>query len=604
MAPISRNLESGGIYINRWMTGVYTQRSPLFTPMSAMGLQMISRQDSLIDGLNMEISPVMTPVQRPGYPRYCTAAFGINDYPLAFYSFKNLSGTIKTLADTPTKLVSFTTSAQTTVFAKSGTAQGSAQVVGDMLYYCDGTDADAKKWNGTTASKWGIVAPVVAPTLGFTSGPLTVQSGYKYVFVYKNSSTGHVSTASPASANTGALTAQSIQVGYTASADPQVDKIDIYRTEDGGSLYYFLAEVVNGTSTYTDSTADSGLNNDLVAPLTGNDPPPSGISLVVFHVGRMWVVVGNKLYFGSGPDVTNGVGEESFYLPNVFTFPGAINAIASTSVGLVVFTSSDAYIVQGNSLATFQHGLWQKNFGVASQNCIAQDGDVLFVFTSRGQLFELSDSLEEIGLPIRNQLKAFTPGNVYIALHRSGDDEGLFVSDGASNIWRYSIAMQSWSPVAQPVGGVRAISSIETSTSVWTLLAGRTSGSGYILGRSLAAFNDDGVTYSGFITVGSLILAPPGKTARADAVLAEVMPVGTYPTISVLLNEVSGAFVALPNPVADPPKLANSTTVRMKRHYLKSAASPLAQGEIRHLQIKVNFVAEDAKHELLGLGIQ
>jgi hypothetical protein len=600
---ISRNLEAGNIYINRWMTGIYTQRSPLFTPLSAMGLQILSRQDSLIDGLNFEISPVMTPVRRPGYPRYCSAAFGISDYPLAFYSFKNLSGTIKTLADTPTKLVSFTTGAETTVFAKSGTAQGSAQVVADTLYYCDGTDADSKKWNSTTVSKWGIDKPVAAPTLGFTSGSLTIQSGYTYCYVYKNSSTGHISTASPASANTGPQTSQNIQVGYIASTDPQVDKIDIYRTEDGGSVFYFLAEVVNGTGTYTDSTPDSGLNNDLVAPLTGNDPPPSGISLVVFHEGRMWVVVGNKVYFGSGPDVTNGVGEESFYLPNVFTFPGAVNAIASTSVGLVVFTASDAYMIQGNSLATFQQGLWQKNFGVASQNCVAQDGDVLFVFTSRGQLFELSDSLNEIGLPIRNQLKAFTPGSVYIALHRSGDDEGLFVSDGATNVFRYSIAMQAWSPVTQPVGGVRAIASIETTTSVWTLLAGRTAGSGYIMSRSLTAFNDDGTTYSGFITVGSLILAPPGKTARVDAVFTELMPVGTYPTVAVLLDEVSGSFVTLPNPVADPPLLPPSTTVLMKRHYLKAAQSPLPQ-DIRHMQVKISFIGEDAKSEILGLGIQ
>jgi hypothetical protein len=599
---ISRNLEAGGIYINRWMTGLYTQRSPLFTPMSAMGLQMISRQDTLADGLNMEISPVMTPVRRPGYTRYCSSAFGSSDFPLAFYSFKNLSGTINTLADASTKLVSFTTSAQSTVFAKSGSGQGSFQSVANTLYYCDGTDADTKKWDGSTATKWGIASPVVAPTLSFPSGTLSPKSGYTYRYVYKNSSTGHISTASAASANTGPQTSKNFSVGYTASSDTQVDKIDIYRTADGGSIFYFLAEVTNATSSYTDSLPDTSLNNLLVAPLTGNDPPPSGISLTVFHEGRMWVVSGNKVYFGSGPDVTNGVPEESFYLPNVFPFPGKVTAIASTSVGLVVFTSADAYIISGNSLATFQHGIWQKNFGVASQNCVAQDGDVLFVFTSRGQLFQLDSGLNEIGLPIRNQLKAFTPGSVYLALHRSGDDEGLFVSDGTSNIFRYSIAMSSWSPVTQPVAGIRAISSIETSTGVYMLVAGRTAGSGFILGRNLAAFNDDGTTYSGFITVGSLILAPPGKVSHVDMVLTETMPIGTYPTVAVLLDEISGTFTALPNPVADPPKLVASSTVLMKRHWLKAAQTPLPQ-DIRHLQVKVSFIAEDARNEILGLGI-
>lgn len=392
----SSNPVPSGLYINRFLSGLYTQRSPLFSPISAMGLQAVSRQDAFIDGLNMEISTVLTPTRRPGYPKYCTTAFGASDYPLDFYSFKNLSGTIKLLADCPTQLKSFTTSAQATVFSKSGTAQGSFETVANMVYYCDGTDADTKKWDGTTATKWGITKPAVAPTLSFSAGSLSPFVGYRYCYVYRNSSTGHISTASSRSASTGVQVSKNIGVGYTASGDGQVDKIDIYRNNDGGSIFYFLATVNNGTSTYTDSTADSGLNNDLVAPLTGNDPPPSGVSLVVFHQGRMWVAVNNKVYFGSGPDVTNGVAEESFYSPNVFSFPGKVTAIVSVSVGLLVFTSANAYVIAGDSLATFQHGLWQKNFGVASKNSIAQDGDILFIFTSRGQLFELSNGRKSV----------------------------------------------------------------------------------------------------------------------------------------------------------------------------------------------------------------
>jgi len=602
MSAISRNLESSGLYINRWATGLYTQRSPLYVPVSAMGLQTISRLDTLWDGLNVEISPLMTPVRRPGYGLYCSTAFGSSDYPLQYFSFKNLSGTIKNLVDTPTKVVSFTTSTQTTVFSKSGTAQGSFTKVANTVYYCDGTDADLKKWDQTTVSKWGIAKPATAPTLSFSAGALSPTSGYTYCYVYKNSSTGHISTASPRSANTGPQTAKNVVVSYVASSDSQVDKIDIYRNNDGGSIFYFLAEVANATSTYTDSTADSGLNNDLVAPLTGNDPPPTGMSLAVFHEGRIWGVVGNKVYFGSGPDVTNGVGEESWYLPNVFTFPGQVTALASTSIGLIVFTSADAFLITGSSLADFQHGLWQKNFGVQSQNCVAQDGDTLFVFTSRGQLFEISGGLEEIGQPIRAKLQAFTPGNVYLALHRSGEDEGLFVSDGAANVYRYSIAMQSWSPVATPSGGINCIQSIETSTSTWSLMAGRPTGSGRILYRTPGTFLDDGSTYTGFFTVGSLIIAPPRKTARIESILTEVMPVGTYPTVSVLLGEISGTFVALPNPVNDPPLLAASTTVLMKRHDLKAAQTPLPQ-DVRHFQVRFDWIAENFKNEVLGMGV-
>ena len=62
-----------------------------------------------------------------------------------------------------------------------------------------------------------------------------------------------------------------------------MDTIEIYRNVDGGSLFYFLADVANpgaGSWTYTDSTADSGLNTAIVAPVAhANDAPPSGISL-------------------------------------------------------------------------------------------------------------------------------------------------------------------------------------------------------------------------------------------------------------------------------------------------------------------------------------
>jgi hypothetical protein len=85
-------------------------------------------------------------------------------------------------------------------------------------------------------------------------------------------------------------------------------------------------------------------------------------------------------------------------------------------------------------------------------------------------------------------------------------------------------------------------------------------------------------------------------------VLTEVSPVGTYPTIAVLLNEVSGSFTTLPNPVADPPLLVASTTVLMKRHDLKAAQTPLPQ-DIRHMQVKVSWIAENFKNEFLGLGI-
>jgi len=320
-------------------------------------------------------------------------------------------------------------------------------------------------------------------------------------------------------------------------------------------------------------------------------------------MGRFWVASGNTLYFAAGPDCTNGVGQEAFPPANNFVLPGKITALASTTQGLIVWTSDNAYVVTGTDLATFTLIIWQTNFGVANQNCVTQDGDNLFILTTKGQLFNFAGSLNEIGYSIRGSLAAMTPANVYLALHRSGSDEGLFVSDGSTNVWRYSVAYQCWSPVAQPGMGAKCISSIETTTNDWTLLLGSNSGSSYIFNRNTASFVDNGSAFASWAIIGSLILAPPREVALVNSVLVEVETVGTYPTLSVLLNEISGSFTALPNPVPDPPQLVASSTIWMKRHDLKAASTPLPQ-HVRHMQVKVDFGNSDTvQNELLGIAI-
>jgi len=120
--------------------------------LTQLGLQVVSRLDTLWDGLNTEISPKMTLVRRPGFSKYCSSAFGSNESPLTFYSFKNLSGTIKTIVDTSVGVYTFTTSALTSIYSKGTTTQSSLQKVGNILYWCDGNAA--KKWDGSTVTNW------------------------------------------------------------------------------------------------------------------------------------------------------------------------------------------------------------------------------------------------------------------------------------------------------------------------------------------------------------------------------------------------------------------------------------------------------------------
>src|SRR6185437_3302574 len=141
-------------------------------------------------------------------------------------------------------------------------------------------------------------------------------------------------------------------------------------------------------------------------------------------------------------------------------------------------------------------------------------------------------------------------------IHRNGTDEGLCVSDGSTNVFRYSITFGGWSPAGQPKQGAGVIGSIETSDATSTLLLGGNAGAKYIWGRNTTSWADDGGTYTAYATVGSIIIGPPGSKNIIEAVCLNVTKTGTYPTVSVMLNEInttSGAgFSVLPNPVSEP----------------------------------------------------
>lgn len=589
--------------ITRWYSGLFSQRNPLVTPIAIQGMHVIQRFDTLIDGLNMEVSPRNTLERRPGFTKACSATINA---PLNFFSFRQTNATPITLVDTAGAVSQFTSSTISPLFSKTtGTVTRFAQVA-NTLYMCD--SADLKKWNGATVTTWGIATPSVTPTATPVAGALSPQSGYQYVYSFKNSSTGHVSTTSAASTSTGAQTSKNFTVQGTGSADGQVDKIEIYRTADGGAVFYFLADISNPgntTWTYTDSTADSGLNELIVGPINHvNDPPPVGLSNTIFHMGRLWGSTANTVYFSGGPDTTVGSGQEAWPPANVFVFPETVNAFASTSSGLLVFTTGDTYIISGLDSASFYAQKFLSNFGTATQDCVTQDGDLVYVFTTSRQLFSISGQLEEVGFDIGDKLAAFNPSVTFLTLHRSGIDGGLFIGDGSSQFYRFSIAKNCWSPAANVVNGIGAIKSIYTATGVQQLIVGRPSNGSFILFRDLNSWSDDGTAYSAYATIGNIVLGEIGSTAPLTAILVEQKAVGTVAQVSILANEISGNFVTIPTTEArpEPPMLPSSKTVTAVRYYLNSALSPVPR-EIHHGQFKITFPIQNAHSELFTVGL-
>lgn len=465
-------------------------------------------------------------------------------------------------------------------------------------------------WNvtvGATTSDGSVVWTnngVVVSSGSSAPAALSPTSGYTWVYTYKNSSSGGVSTASPISLNSGAQTNTTFTLAGDGSTDTEVDTVQLYRTLDGGSVYYLDAEFPNVTNwTYTDSTPDALLNTEIIAPVDhANDPPPAGASNIIFHVGRLWLAVDNKVYFAGGPDTTNGDGNDAWPPANVFVFPGKVTAFASTSSGLLVFTVSDAYIIRGLDSSSFYSQKYLANFGTFSQNAVAQDGDMVYVFTSQRQLFSFTDSMDDVGFDIGDKLSAMDPSLVHIQLHRAGFDSGLFLTNGSTDLYRFNIAKGAWSPKSNPTNGITALGSIQVSSGVQRLLMGQ-SGTSYILYRDVTNWQDDGTTYACDAVVGNVILSSIGNLADLEAILLEYAATGgTDAVVSVLLNEISGSFTTLPNPVREPPLLIASTSLTSKRHFLKAAQSPLAQ-RIHHLQVKIAFASENKHSDLFTVGL-
>lgn len=478
----------------------------------------------------------------------------------------------------------------------------------------------------TTAGTTGTTQPTWATTVGTTTtdntavwtcrstsgaGKLQVQSGYQWVAAY-HTCYGHVGTASDFTQNTGPVFASSLSfgIGGVGSADPQCDFIWIFRIRDGGGFFEFAGQVPNPGNTtwaFTDTTPDALLVEQLIAPLAHlNDPPPKGMTALSFHMKRMFGAIGNTMQFGVGPDGVIGVKEESWPPANLETFATNLQNFASTSQGLCIFTNDQWWVYQGGpQTLSFYPVKILDNFGISSPNCVAQDGDQIFLYTSGRQFWSLTPSSgkEEDGWNVGDILAStFNPASSYVAVHRNGTDVGVFLSDGSADVLRYSLSLGCWGTVYQPVGGVGAIGSIETAFGTYSLMAGRATGSGFIMTRSLTSFFDDVLStglYTWSAIIGSIHLSGAASpAAECDAIVLDTTNAGSNPSIGVLLNEISGLFSDVPLNGDDPYDITRSS-MRSKRYDLQDI-SPALPNEIRHMLIQISGVAENAKNEILG----
>lgn len=249
---------------------------------------------------------------------------------------------------------------------------------------------------------WGLLGPSAPAALSTTGSwsasdnPVTVNIGWAYTYAYKTR-TGHVSNRAPLQTNpsllpslTPAFTNKRPSMTLTGHSDTtNVPTICVYRSTDGGGTYFKLKEITNtgGSITFEDNGLASGalgttfhdpmpdqyLNTAAVAPsLTSNTPPitvladlgkivgtdqPMASTPIESYAARLWLGIGNVLFFSAQEEIPEGVPEEAWPAGqngNFFRFQYPIVNLKATTEALYIFTTEQVYWLRGTSRDTLQ----------------------------------------------------------------------------------------------------------------------------------------------------------------------------------------------------------------------------------------------------------
>jgi hypothetical protein len=486
--------------------------------------------------------------------------------------------------------------------------------------------------NDVTITVFTTTGPAIL-VLGGGGVNLTAINGWSYVYSYGNSVSGEISNASPVSNNTGPFTnTQGVQISLIASSDPQVNQIHVYRTTDsgGGSIFYELpnSPFPNTTGNVTDTALDTALNiNSQAATNFQNTPPPVSLVTLEWFAGRLWGAVGNLLYFSTGPDSLSGLQQSNWNPVYVFAIPTSVTRLTSLPNGLLIHDLDEILVVRGTSTTSFTVNSFIRDIGTWNYNAVDTDGSNVYIFTADRQFLVLTASgMEEVGGGvIADQLQNVDPTQAYVTIYRSGLDAMVFLFDIANQVlYPFNTRQNAWClPALLKMPNITGAGAMEIKPGVWKYLICSNGANGLVpqlSQRDLGTFTDLGTAYAPNVVVGTIQEADPGTLAKMENLYLELTNAGSVPTVSILPNDagvtltnppgsqITGKFLTLISPVPDPPTYgADPVNYRSLRYNWQSIATqiynPSSAAAVKYVQILIQFAAESAQNEVLGLGL-
>jgi len=302
-----------------------------------------------------------------------------------------------------------------------------------------------KKWTGANWWNWGVApAGAAVQYVGTVAGNLSPLTGYEWAIAFKNSVTGDVSVASPATQQLGGGSANvSFNLQGYLPADPQIDTIIVYRTLDGGGNLYRVAEIdiatmtvtfnaatffFNGSSiAWTDNTPDGNLDLTTQASYI-NFPPPVG-NIIVTGQNRIFIagIVGDPqaVAYSGYEQIFNGLAPACFPPYNRLRLPMGAESVAGLGVletGVVAFSNTGRlYTLRGqvedittSSPVNFTQYLIAYDWptGCLNHDTIAATpyGLIFLAGDKTLQIFQFPGPPTDISGPVYPILRAITPG--------------------------------------------------------------------------------------------------------------------------------------------------------------------------------------------------
>jgi hypothetical protein len=479
---------------------------------------------------------------------------------------------------------------------------------------------------------------------------VTTTTGWRYGIALVNTLDNTVSNMSQFSAGTGPFTnAEFVQLppGYglppIAQIDPQADYVAIFRTTDGGATPLLIPGLGNSIYTlplneylkygYQDTTPDTGLNAELQGAMAGeNTPPALGAINLSYHLSRIWYSIGNVVYWTTGPAAPIGNGINGASPLNFAQMPSLVKRLFPTSVGMLVFTISDVYIIpgQGTTANPIQPGQpYLPGIGLLSYNALDFCGTIIGLLTTDGtqMMIDPGGGFVDSGQPIGNNFglqnvgilgQNWSSSSAYLAWYVNGEDQAWYVADGETGWYRMCTTPApesgySWSPFAQIAGGtnaaptIKAVQAIEVQPGIKRLLIGPF-GVGQVLRRASLfspAFTDGSLSYLAYADIGSIVLVNPGQVAGVNFFTTESVRVGNPLRLGVLLDEASPytsvPFEMLKQWETDPTNQPTSRSILAQRFYVSD--DPDIDALARHLQVRIYWGNDTVQNELVDFTI-